>query len=263
MIQKSVSLLFLFFFLLNSCKKKEDDTINKKVTLIVQGYLYAGIPIDNILIQTVSFDGQETTTNMANLNPIIEWNGVEYALEDMPNKIGYYYCPDSNLQVIAGDTYSIKIEQEDNIVHASTVVPPPINSFAMDLDTIFITEGNGSYNSINITWQTPEGYKTALSILNVEELSTLIIQDGIIDCSSYSNPSPFDQIILNKNISLHACDFSHYGQHKLMLATINPEAEFLFQNNTLLDILPDGGNIINGSGIFTSFNGILFDLYIL
>jgi hypothetical protein len=48
-----------------------------------------------------------------------------------------------------------------------------------------------------------------------------------------------------------------------MLATINPEAEFLFQTNVFLDIIPDGGNIVHGSGIFTSFNGYLLDVYIL
>jgi Domain of unknown function (DUF4249) len=260
-IIKSVSLLILIIYL-QGCKKEVEESPVNKSTIIIQGYLYAGMPVSEILIQKMNIGSLETASDIDNVSAQIIHNNISYQLQAMPNKSGYYYCVDTTLQVISGETYTIEVEHGEKIVHASTTVPPPITTLVLDANIIELSNGNNSYNSINLAWQTPENYNATLFLLNATELANSPILEGAIDCSNYTNPTPFNTIISNSETSLFPCDFSHIGTHKLMIATVNPESEFLYVDNSLSDVISDSGNIINGSGIFTSLNGYQFEVEI-
>ena len=241
-----------------SCKKEIKPVDEIQHTIVVQGYLYAGMPVENISIQKMDIGGTSQAMAIENISAFIKWNNTEYALENMPGKSGYYQVNDSSLQIISGETYSIQIDYNGKLVSASTTVPPPVTSCITDISTVVIGEGNTDYNAIHVAWQTPVNFKTTLSILNMSDLQNTPIDTTEIDCNSYESISPFNSLLSTEVLTIWPCDFTHLGIHQLMLATINPEAEYLFQQENTIGVGSDGGNINNGSGIFTSFNGYVF-----
>ncbi len=108
-----------------------DGAINSEYheQLVVAGYLFAGSPIDSIILhRTTPFgdylDDLSSAIDSATVKIIVDGN--EHTLLPGSRK-GRYYLPASELIVQGGKTYDLRVTYRNNSLESVTTVPMPIH----------------------------------------------------------------------------------------------------------------------------------------
>ena len=136
------TVLGLSFFLIG-CEEQISNITLEDEKLVIEGYLYAGEPIDSIRftkVQAYSSDGVLETVD--DLEVIVE-NGIDsfqlIALGD-----GYYSYPDH--KVLEEKTYTITTEFDNELVTAETFVLKQ-KEIEISKETVFLKkiESNGGF----------------------------------------------------------------------------------------------------------------------
>lgn len=255
----------LLTVMLLGCEKKSEPNLDEIVT---QSYLFAGEPVDDIYVtQMLKFGGSQDTAQPINDAIVsIEWQGKSYDLLPNGGDTGYYYCPDTTLQILVGETYSISIEYFDKVATSTTTVPPPPTNVQLSADTIHINADSvfkGKFPPVvTVSWDNPnmDYYYITASVTDPNPQPiypfnlTAIIHQFIF--TEPTNESSYD---------IQPYEFNYHGLHEVRVYSVNQEYVELFktfdQDSRTLN--EPQTNIENGLGIFTSFSSNAQSLWVL
>ena len=168
----------IFFLLINSflivsCNQENIEQTETKTT-IVEGYLYAGNPIDSLKVAQSFSYGQveEEIITIDNLNITITDDNNQFELTSIGN--GLYQ--NSNLLIEAGKSYQLEFERDGEIISAETYVPEnnttSISTTQVELEQIeagvFPTGGFNIPTPVEVSWNNEGGDYYYVLIKNIE-----------------------------------------------------------------------------------------------
>lgn len=264
------SLLMATLLMALSCEQDQFDP-NVSETVVLEAYLYANEPIGNIkLTRLAPFVGDEDQSLAINDAEIsIYWNDNNYDLIASPGDSGYYHYEGNELEIIAGNTYQIKLTYFGKEISASTTVPNPPSNLAIsdsvlaiepiyDFDDLF----NQTIQELEITWDNSNGEYYYVLYENTENEPEDIDQSNtsgnfpggerpvFANFSFITSPTNADQLTINSR------GLTQYGTYSVKVYKVNQEYVDLYQTSEQdsRNFTEPLNNITNGLGIFTSFN---------
>ena len=248
-----------------SCKKDDASDPLKKVVL--EGYLFANEPVDDIrLTELLSYGGEDTIPQPINDADVsIFWKNVPYQLIPSGGDSGYYYYPGNILQILEGESYRIEIKYFNKTATGETVVPPPPTGVNLNIDTMefsnfFIYTSN---DSMTVGWDNSNADYYYVVIKNIEQNPVPFYPDfdlgGLISTFLFTRPTQDDFYeILYYYIT-------HFGKHQVRVYRVGQEYVDLFtsldqDSRTLNEPIT---NINNGLGVFAAFNSDTANFYVV
>lgn len=262
-IKSFAVITFLTSLWLMSCEDvpefEPDDT-----EPVVEAFLYAGQPVENIKIsQVIPFGETNDSSELNGLNVDILWNGNTYPLLNDEAGNGRYYYPGDDLEIISGETYEITFPFDRATVSSSTTVPEPPSGLALSENSITVPQlidifdirefAQSEDNNILVEWDNPDAEYYYLTIENLESNPEPIdLNDVLADFNFEFTSTP------NQNDFFTMIPLAHYtqfGTHRIILYKVNPEYALLYEtvNQDSRDLNEPFTNITNGVGIFSGF----------
>ena len=238
--------------------------------LVVEAFLYAGEPVNDIHLSTVipldSEDSLGTPINDADVRLVK--NGTSYALTPSGNDGSYFYSGD-DLVVASGDVFQIEVDRGGAHLTAETTVPGPPTGVSLAVTTIIVPNVGDDFfalreffqslrqdNTLSVTWDNPdaESYFVALEAPandNPDYLLPEFIRERFSGFRIVSQPTTanfFDIPILSLEI---------IGSYQTTVYRINQEYADLYENREQdsRDLNEPPTNIEGGLGVFSAFNG--------
>jgi len=241
----------------------EDDR-----SLVVQAFLYANEPVDDIYLTLTTPFGEETdapeTVDDAAIALIK--NGQRYALAPMPDEPGRYHYAGDDLAVNEGDTFELEVEAQGQQLRASTTVPPSPTALATSGPELKVPEFDsrgrpvggidGLSDVYSVTWSnTSQAYHYVV-------LESLITSDPEFILPDFIR-SFFDgfEIVTEPTranyFDVRPISLEVMGAHRVTVYRVNDEYADLYDNQDQdsRDLNAPPTNIEGGLGLFTAFNG--------
>ncbi|HMQ90013.1 MAG TPA: DUF4249 family protein [Flavilitoribacter sp.] len=247
----------------------ESVTTTSTGTPVIQGYLYAGQPVDSILITlSNSYSDSDTVTKtLDNLIVTLSDNNLSQVMQFDGN--GVYSAPDRTVE--SGKTYSLSFEWEGRTVTAQTYIPEKQEA-AISTDEIYLTKiSAGSFpgnfgdlpDPIEVTWSNPAGDYYYVVVKNIEENPEYVNEifgTGELMNRRFtfiSKPGTTDYYSIDPRREIR-----QFGTHQIIVYRVNPEYAALYEtsNATSQSITEPPSNVDNGLGVFT---GVSSDTLIL
>ncbi len=215
----------------------------------------------------ISF-GNDSTGGEAIDNAIITLSkpAGSWVLLHNSDSAGYYY-PEESIPMEPGDTFSLKIEVDDAILRARTVVPevPPeitLSASSISIPKIddFMEQGSLEFpDPIELAWENPEVNYYFFRIENIEDSPESIMPDPPDDMPFARGGFVFQMITRPVNGESHMIsmrDLTHFDTHRVIVYSVNQENVNLYetQEQDTRKLNEPYSNIENGLGIFTSFS---------
>ncbi|HVN58257.1 MAG TPA: DUF4249 domain-containing protein [Bacteroidales bacterium] len=270
---RTLSILPVLLLLLAGCEKEKLSNGHSDL-VVVEGYLYAGRPVDSIrLSKAVTLNSTDTLfTGISDATVSITSGGNNYNL--LPSsRAGYYYYPGSDLSVSAGNTYGLNITYQGIKVSSETTVPAVPASLQISGTTLWVDTTLDMRqlrdSSLLVKWNNPgmeyyfvilENKDTALTQITftnpfggdggpvnfVRRFRTMPIQDSLYRINLFNT-------------------VAYYGHYEFKLYRVNAEYAKLYQSRSQssINLNEPFTNIENGLGIFTAFSqydSIFFDV---
>ena len=260
-------LLFSFFLLLfNAC----DDPLPSPNKFVIEAFLFAGEPIDDIYIKTTFPISEEDDISepVSDAEVILYKEGTPYTLVPS-DSAGFYHYPNTDLTVETGDVFSLEVNYDGATATAETTVPTPTIGVNAMPDTLFYPtvplfgvsdEERDSINAIlgtlfmTATWDNPNGDYYYLVVENIEDVGLPIFPSLIANILErfqfVSEPSD------DNNLTLLGVGLTTFGTHRVRVYHINQEYLDLFlnQEQDSRDLNEPPTNITGALGIFSAFN---------
>ena len=238
--------------------------------LVVQGYLYAGLPVDSIrLSQPVYFNSEDTLfSGVSNASVSIVADGVIYVLQPAQNQ-GYYFYPGSDLNIIAGHSYTLTIGYNNQQITSQTTVPSNPSGLAISENTLWVdttqTQRELRDSSLLVSWSNPGNDYYFVILENLDTVLTPItVSSGF---GGYGGSFPTGTVNLQRRFQTRPIQDSlyrvslfssvgNYGHYLLRLYKVTKDYANLYQSRTQnsLSLNEPFTNISNGLGIFTAFS---------
>jgi len=156
---RKIILAIVISAFLTGCEKEQLNNGHSGL-IVVEGYLYAGRPVDSIRIsQAVYFNSSDTVFHgVSDASVSIVSNGITYNLQPSVRQ-GYYNYPGNNLNITAGGTYSLNIIYNNQQITSQTTVPGSasglkISENALLVDTT-LTMRELRDSSLLVSWNNP------------------------------------------------------------------------------------------------------------
>ena len=226
---------------------------------VVEGFLYAGQPVDSILITASKALGDTDTvaTPITNATVIVSKAGIDYQLASVGG--GYYSYPGADLTVNAGDIFQLRATAGGLTATAQTSVPYPPDSVTESSGVITVsltTSGFGGRrltgDSIRIGWTNAAAqyYYVTLESLDSAaiQIATSTRFSGRFRLITQPTTSDYYEITPQQIRVL--------GNHVAKVYRVNKEYADLYANRMQdsRDLNEPPTNISGGLGIFTAFN---------
>lgn len=256
----------LFLFILCSCLEDTTRTPN----FVVEGFIVAGEPVNNIKIKQIStlLSEEVTSDPIADAQVVIHRGSAAFPLL-FNSASGLYEYLESDLSIETGEAYSITVHVGDRQATSNTLVPDRPTGLSLSGNQLVIPTLTLNFQlreeitelfqeeRITLTWDEEEGQSFFVVIENRAEepdpiLPEQIPEEAIELLSSFrfiSEPSgtgSFDII----GVALET-----YGPHVAKVFTVNQEYVDLFNNleQDSRDLNEPPSNISQALGIFTAF----------
>jgi len=255
-----ILIIFSVLITFNACSN-ENEPGQEEDLLVLEAYLYNGMPIENIsLSKTISFTSADTIfPRISEAFISICWNNQTYPL--IPSeKEGFYHNPDTNLKIITGETYQIEALYADKVLSAQTIVPQPSGELNLSTNTLYIDPNltpremmQNGIGTIEITWDNPSNDYFFLAIENLETNPETIDLGFDGGGKSFTFRSqPFNTEAFSARLFMA---IKQYGTHRVRLFRVNQEYVDLYTNleQDSRDLNEPLTNVENGLGIFTAF----------
>jgi len=175
---KRLQSILSLIVLLQACSFDEEPLPTNQV--VVEAFLYAHEPVDDIhLYTTIPITGDSAIFPPINDALIKLTRGDEsYSLVSTGSD-GQYQYPGSDLDVTEGDVFELSIRYNQQVITATTIVPPKPQNVKINYDTVkipplvpgVITEL--AEIQLNITWDNPSGDLHFAVIENIERIDQL------------------------------------------------------------------------------------------
>ena len=236
---------------------------------VVEGFLYANSPVEDIHVSRMIPFGSDSTTNFAINDLSITLNDGEkdFLLSPSAGDSGYYHYPGNDLMIQEGKTYRLNFSFNGEEIQAETQVPSPplgiklstqsVEIQQIDFDAIFSGGGRPNFNEIDpieISWDNPEQSFYYVLIENIDSNP----EDIIVGELPFGRPN-FNFITEpteESNFFLLPQTLEQFGTHRVVLFKVNSEYVDLYENASQdsRNLNEPLSNVENGLGVFTSFN---------
>jgi len=258
--------VFMLFFI--SC---DNSPISQEFSqrIVVRAYLYAGEPVgDFYLTELLPYGSDEDSIQKINDAQVsVIYNGIEFLLSRGDDE-GHYYYNGIDLVVSEGKEYQIKIQYDDVVASASTIVPaPPENlqisdtvlTFKMTQPVMGGNQGQRDTSEIEISWNNDDNSYYYILIENIDS-----VQESFFDGSSFpggnNGQGRFTRRITEPSqtdhYSIRTMELEYYGNFRAKIFSVNQEYADLYKSldQDSRNLTEPASNIKNGLGIFTAFN---------
>lgn len=251
---------------LAACDSSADDESENQ--LVVEAFLYAGEPVDDIEIATTIPFGSSDTVGVP-INDADVWlirEGVTYTLASSDDQGHYAYAGD-DLRVTADDVFTLEIEYEGQRISAETTVPPPPDNVELSKSALIVPDFDNGFPSsesignlselLSVTWDNPgEAYHYVVLRAEADEDPDYILPDFIRDFIG-----DFELVTEPTRANFYdvrPVELDFVGEHFATVYRINEEYAELFENleQDSRDLNEPPTNIQGGLGIFSAFNSV-------
>lgn len=258
-----IIVITIFLLLITACTD-ESPLISDVELVVVEAYLYAGEPVDDIkLMGTLPLDADTSAVplpiNDAEVRLIKD--GTEYPLRSVAGDSGYYYYPDSDLIVEAGDQFRLEIEYNSRLIYAETIVPEKPKNVSLSSTQLVLPDFSDRESMME--WFESEDRELTISWENESSLFFYVTLENMDE-----DPEPvetgfrggFPQFISppinDDQYPVRAMMFTHYGHYRVRIYRVNQEYVDLYEsrNQDSRDLNEPLTNIHNGLGVFSAFN---------
>jgi len=249
--------LLLIFGLFICCADEKNPVTPVTDEIVVQGYLYANKPVQDIKITTLAlFDKPQTQKPINNALVTLNKNGLDYNLSLSPGDSGYYSYAGGDLTVLPGDSFRLNVTYNGKTASATTVVPGAPEFTFISNDTLWhqpYYKFMSDSNRITFKWAIPDtNYSQLIMDIRPEFESRweYTITQTSRGYQYFDADWSHNELVLNFN------RFYEEGFYKVLLTRINQEYYYFLQNMEIINgRKPDYySNVHNGYGIFTAVN---------
>ncbi|MDG1435714.1 MAG: DUF4249 family protein [Saprospiraceae bacterium] len=266
---KNIPFILLLAILLSSCVEENLNNIAEN-QFVIEAFLYAGEPIDDIRIKTTYDLSSEEDVSVPINNAIVTLikNGERYNLISSGDD-GFYNYPGNDVTVETYDIFQLEVSYNGISAMAETIVPTPTIGLSISEDSLFvpilpITAGMDSIvntirnfltNSvINATWDNPNEDLYFMVVESLSDTLDPIFPTQVIDVLARFRfvSEPTD----GTSISFIAGTLESFGTYSVKVYHINQEYADLYENREQdsRDLNEPPSNITNALGVFSAFN---------
>lgn len=254
-------LYFLIFpiLLIAACSDDEASPSNK---FVIEAFLFAGEPVDDIYIKTTFpiTEEEDLSEPISTATVTLYKENTAYTL--IPSdSAGYYHYPDSNLTVEIGDEFQLEVTYDGVTATAETFVPESPTGLQVTPDTLIFPPLNNADSTsaiiaalqMSATWNNPNEdfyYLVIETVGNVEPIFPAAAQAFLARFRFVSEPTNEGEI------TVPGVGFTFLGTHRVKLYRINQEYVDLYlnQEQDSRDLNEPPTNVTNALGIFSAFS---------
>ena len=265
---KTTIILALALLLLSACDSVDSGEFDDPI--VVEAFLFAGEPIDDIHLSSVlPIDSEDTlATPINDANVRLVKGGASYTLISSGTE-GFYHYPGDGLTVETGDVFRLEVDYGSTRITAETTVPAPPTSVSMPVSRITVPNVGDDFfairelfqalneeNTLSVTWDNPdaESYFVALEAPandNPDYLLPEFIRDRFGGFRIVTEPTTtnfYDIPIFSLEV---------IGAYTTTVYRINQEYADLYENREQdsRDLNEPPTNVDGGLGVFSAFNG--------
>ena len=248
-----------------SCEKEILQQSEPEDLVVVEAYLYADEPIENVYLTALLPYGDTDTIfeKISDAKIIITHNENIYQLVPS-DSAGYYHYPGIDLQVKIGEKYQIEFEYFGKTITSETIVPEPPTGVTISDTRIYIDEDALQNNprefiknlpQIKLTWDEDEDNYFYVLVENIEE-NPASIEIDVVN-GKFSNFKFVSRPVkVNSYKLLPMLIIKQYGTHLIRVFRVNKEYADLYESmeQDSRNLNEPLTNITNGLGIFTAFS---------
>ena len=267
-MKTTLSFALAGLLLLAACDSIDTGELDDPV--VVEAFLFAGEPIDDIhLSSVIPIDSEDAFASPINDADVrLVKNGVAYTLTPSGTE-GYYHYAGDDLRVEIGDVFQLDVEYGSTHITAETTVPLPPTGVDLTVDTIVVPNveaGMGAIrallqsltgdNTVSITWNNPDANPYFVVVQsppsdNPDYILPEFVRERFAGIRLVSEPTTanfFDIRIFSLEV---------VGSYDVTVYRINQEYADLYENRAQdsRDLNEPPTNIEGGLGVFSAFNG--------
>ena len=231
---------------------------------VVQAYLYAGEPVDDIrLTELVPFVSDvEEVPVITDAEVAIISEGNRYSLSPASELEGTYRYDGEDLSIESGRTYELEFSYRGELSTAETTVPFPPEETQISQPEISVPQiltrrdlaliRDSFTQTIDITWNNNNGEYYYVLIENLEENPEVIDVNNSLPRQFSFVSEPTQESIFPLRLFVH---YQQYGLHRARLFRVNEEYANLYESleQDSRNLNEPFSNVRNGLGIFTGF----------
>lgn len=268
-MKKYISILVLSSIVFLSCVEENLNDIAAN-QFVVEAFLFAGEPIDDIRVKTIFPLSQEedTSSPINDATVTLIKDGQRYDLVSSRDD-GLYHYPNQDLSVETNDVFELEVIHNGITANGLTRVPTPtvglqISKDSLKVPTVDFSAGMeairtqiGDFlrgSSIEATWDNPNDDLYFMVVERVSENIDPIFPGPVIDVLSRFRfvSEPTDA----SSLTFLAGAIDSFGIYSVKVFHINEEYAALYENQTQdsRDLNEPPSNMQNALGVFSAFN---------
>lgn len=268
---KNIITLLVFFSTISyfSCQEENLNDIAEK-QFVVEAFLYAGEPIEDIKIKTTYAlsASEDISVPINDAEVTLIKNGERFNLAST-NDNGFYNYTGNDLLVETNDIFQLEVNYNGILATAETIVPTPTTGLDLSKDTLFVpvlptTAGMDSIvntirnfltnSTIEATWDNSDEDLYFLVVESVSDTLDPIFPAQVIEALTRFRfvSEPTDAA----SFSFLAGALESFGTYSVKVYHINQEYADLYENREQdsRDLNEPPSNIRNALGVFSAFN---------
>jgi len=260
--------LSLIALLFCACDEENFNNIAEN-QFVVEAFLYAGEPIDDIRIKTTFPLAQEEDTSapINDAEVTLIKNGERYSLIPSGNE-GFYNYPNDDLSVNTNDIFQLEVVHNGITAQAETIVPTPTVGLGLSQDSIKVpllpfSEGRDSIvaaigrflrnSSIEATWDNPNSDLYFMVVESVSDTIDPIFPGQVIEALARFRfvSEPTDE----NSLTFLGGTLVSFGTYAVKVYHINQEYAALYENRNQdsRDLNEPPSNVQNALGVFSAY----------
>jgi len=250
----------------------EDENLNNIAAnqFVVEAFLYAGEPIDDIRIKSTFAlsEVEDISVPINDADVTLIKNGQRFPLVPSGSD-GFYNYPGDDLQVETNNVFQLEVIHNGIAANAETVVPRPTAGLRISEDTLEVpplpfADGREAIaatirefvegSSIEASWDNPEGELHFMVVEAVKDTLDPIFISQVVELLSRFRfvSEPTD----GGRLSFLGGSVESFGTYSVRVYRINREYAALYENRNQdsRDLNEPPSNVQNALGVFSAFN---------
>lgn len=268
-MKKYTILLSFIALLFSSCIEENLNNIAAN-QFVIEAFIYAGEPIDDIRIKSTFPLSQEEDTSapINNAEVTLIKNGQRFSLVPSGTD-GFYNYPGNDVSVETNDVFQIEVVHNGITATGETIVPTPTVGLVLSDDSLKVpqlpfSEGReaivaaiGEFlreSRIEATWDNPSEDLYFMVVESVGDTIDPIFPSQVID--ALANFRFVSEPTEDTSITFFGGALVSFGTYSVRVYHINQEYANLYENRTQdsRDLNEPPSNIQNALGVFSAFN---------
>ena len=267
---KKNTIYFLFITLvILSCGEENLNNIAAN-QFVVEAFIYAGEPIDDIKIESTFPLTQEEDTSSPINNAAVTLikDGQRYGLVSSGNE-GLYHYPGEDISVETNDVFQLEVVHNGITATAETTVPTPTTGLSLSTDSILVPQINfsegrevavmeiGNFmqgSRVEATWDNPDEDLYFMVVESVSDTLDPILPGQVIEALARFRfvSEPTD----GSTLTFLGGTLVSFGTYEVKVYHINQEYAALYENRAQdsRDLNEPPSNVQNALGVFSAFN---------